>query len=94
MNTFTDMEWGSGAESPELFNPAELDCRQWARVCKEAGMKAGDRITAIDSTPINSTADLSLVMWDKQRGDTINIDTLRKRLLLPDKPLNYELTLQ
>ena len=62
--------------------------------CKEAGMKAGDRITAIDSTPINSTADLSLVMWDKQRGDTINIDTLRKRLLLPDKPLNYELTLQ
>ena len=39
MNTFTDMEWGSGGESPELFNPTELDCRQWARVCKEAGMK-------------------------------------------------------
>ena len=62
--------------------------------CMEAGMKAGDRITAIDSTPINSTADLRLVLWDKQRGDTINIDTLRKRLLLPDKPLSYELTLQ
>ncbi len=39
MNTFTNMEWGFGNESPELFNPAELDCRQWARVCKEAGMK-------------------------------------------------------
>ncbi len=39
MNTFTDMEWGTGGESPELFNPSELDCRQWARVCKEAGMK-------------------------------------------------------
>jgi alpha-L-fucosidase len=39
MNTFTDMEWGFGGESPELFNPTELDCRQWARVCKEAGMK-------------------------------------------------------
>jgi alpha-L-fucosidase len=39
MNTFTDMEWGFGGESPELFNPSELDCRHWARVCKEAGMK-------------------------------------------------------
>ena len=38
MNTFTDIEWGTGGESPELFNPTELDCRQWARVCKEAGM--------------------------------------------------------
>ncbi len=40
MNTFTDMEWGTGGEKPEMFNPTELDCRQWARVCKEAGMKA------------------------------------------------------
>jgi alpha-L-fucosidase len=39
MNTFTDMEWGFGSESPRLFNPTELDCRQWARVCKDAGMK-------------------------------------------------------
>ena len=39
MNTFTDMEWGGGGESPESFNPTELDTRQWARVAKEAGMK-------------------------------------------------------
>jgi len=40
MNTFTDMEWGLGGERPEQFNPTNLDTRQWARVAKEAGMKA------------------------------------------------------
>jgi alpha-L-fucosidase len=40
MNTFTDKEWGNGKETPSQFNPTALDCRQWARTCKEAGMKA------------------------------------------------------
>ncbi len=44
-NTFTDIEWGHGNESPDVFDPTELDCRQWARVIKEAGME-GAIITA------------------------------------------------
>ena len=39
LNTYTDQEWGYGNEDPNLFNPSHLDCRQWARVCKQAGMK-------------------------------------------------------
>ena len=39
MNTYTDQEWGFGNEDPSLFNPQDLDCRQWARVCKQAGMR-------------------------------------------------------
>ena len=39
MNTFTNSEWGEGVESPSLFNPTELDCRQWVKSMKVAGMK-------------------------------------------------------
>ena len=39
MNTYTDQEWGFGNEDLSLFNPSALDCRQWARVCKQAGMR-------------------------------------------------------
>ncbi|EHQ25969.1 alpha-L-fucosidase [Mucilaginibacter paludis] len=45
LNTYTDQSWGFGNEDVKLFNPKELDCRQWARICKEAGMK-GIIITA------------------------------------------------
>ncbi len=40
VNTFTDREWGDGTESPSIFAPSALDCRQWARVAREAGFKA------------------------------------------------------
>jgi alpha-L-fucosidase len=39
LNTYTDQSWGYGNEDINLFNPEKLDCRQWARICKEAGMK-------------------------------------------------------
>ena len=62
--------------------------------CATVGIKAGDRITAIDDNAINNTVDLRLALWDKQPGDTISIDIVRKRLLLQDRNLSYELTLQ
>ena len=44
-NTFTSAEWGSGQEDADIFNPSQMDCRQWASIAKAAGMK-GIIITA------------------------------------------------
>jgi len=39
VNAFTDREWGEGTEDPKIFNPTQLDVRQWVRTCKDVGMK-------------------------------------------------------
>ncbi|HYC50297.1 MAG TPA: alpha-L-fucosidase [Gemmatimonadaceae bacterium] len=40
VNTFTDREWGDGTEDPAIFNPAQLDARQWARIARTTGFRA------------------------------------------------------
>jgi alpha-L-fucosidase len=39
LNTYTNQSWGYGDEDMKLFQPENLDCRQWARICKSAGLK-------------------------------------------------------
>jgi len=38
MNTFTNVNEGEGKASPTLFNPTALDCNQWMKVLRNAGI--------------------------------------------------------
>lgn len=76
LNTYTDQSWGYGNEDINLFNPEKLDCRQWARICKEAGMK-GIIVTAKHHSgfclwPSEYTAySVKNAPWKNGKGDVV-----------------------
>ncbi|MGW1051240.1 alpha-L-fucosidase [Streptomyces sp. NPDC002521] len=39
VNTFTGLEWGTGDEDPDVFQPAGLDTDQWARALRDGGFE-------------------------------------------------------
>jgi len=75
-NTFSGVEWGSGAEPEDLFNPTELDCRQWAATARNAGMK-GIIVTAKHHDGFclwpsqTSTHTVAQTSWRDGKGDVL-----------------------
>lgn len=75
-NTFSGEEWGSGLEAEDLFNPTDLDCRQWAATAKAAGFK-GIIITAKHHDGFylwpnpESTHTVARSSWKNGQGDVL-----------------------
>lgn len=78
INTFTGKEWGSGTESPQVFQPGEtLDTDQWCRVAKAAGMKMM-MITVkhhdgfcLWQTRYNKDFSVKTTSWREGKGDVL-----------------------
>lgn len=56
---------------------------------EEAGMKAGDVITAIDGEKVADTRELTDTLGDKEDGETVEVSLVRK-----GKPLSLKVTLE
>jgi aminopeptidase N len=60
---------------------------------REAGLKQGDIIQAIDDEPVRTINDLRLVMLYKEKGQTIRLRVLRPRNIRSDQRLTIEVPL-
>lgn len=85
VNTFTGLEWGTGDEDPNVFQPAGLDTDQWARALRDGGfelailtVKHHDGFVLYPSRYTNHTVASS--SWEGGQGDVLRsfADSMRR----------------
>ena len=59
----------------------------------EAGVESGDRVVAIDGSPITSYSDIRIALMDKQAGEVVELEVERERLVLDTLRKRFTVTL-
>ncbi|MDI6745103.1 MAG: ChaN family lipoprotein [Thermodesulfovibrionales bacterium] len=62
-------------------------------ISEKAGLNIGDVILSLDNEPISSVEDMRIHLLYKKKGDTIKVKALRRRFLLGDKEMEFEVIL-
>lgn len=60
---------------------------------EKAGLKTRDVILSADGEPVKDMGDLKRVLFYKKSGDTLTVKAVRKRFLLGDKEMTFEIKL-
>jgi aminopeptidase N len=63
-------------------------------VSEKAGIKVGDTLVSLDGIPVSSMEDIKLFLFFKKKEEPLKVKVERKRFLLGDKELEFEVHLQ
>jgi len=62
-------------------------------VARDAGLKAGDRIIALDNALVQTPDDVRIALFYKKQDDTVTITVIRQRFLLGDRQMIFAIKL-
>ncbi len=60
---------------------------------EQAGLKIGDVLVSLDGAPVKSVEDIKLALFYKKKDDILKVKAVRKRFLLGDKVMEFEVKL-
>ncbi|HYA86913.1 MAG TPA: ChaN family lipoprotein [Nitrospirota bacterium] len=63
-------------------------------VSRKAGMRVGDVLLALDNAPVQSVADVRIMLFYKHHGEATRVKVMRKRFLLGERELELDVMLQ
>jgi aminopeptidase N len=62
-------------------------------VSQKGGIRVGDVVLALDNSPVQSVADIRIVLFYKRHGEAVKVKVMRKGFLLGGKELEFNVML-